>query len=99
MVPNEDWEKVRYDLSEKLGPPLEEVPQVFQNGFGARWEYERGFWNKGDVVAYAGVKVETLGHQAINNPFTNQPDLDGIEITVTDAQHAKLPQTRPNSLD
>jgi hypothetical protein len=99
MVPNEDWDKVRYDLSEKLGPPLEEVPQVFQNGFGARWEYDRGFWSKGDIVAYAGIQVETLGHQAINDPFTNKPAVNGIETTVTDAQHAKLPQTRPNSLD
>jgi len=98
-VPNDDWAKIRYDLSEKLGEPLSEVPQVFQNGFGAKWEYDQGFWNKGDIVAFAGIKVETLGNQAIVNPLTHRADTRGIEIKITDAQHAKLPQTRPNSLD
>jgi hypothetical protein len=98
-ISNEDWAKVKYDLSQKLGEPQSEVPQVFQNGFGARWEYDQGFWVKQDIVAYAGIKVETLGNEAIRNPFTNQPDTQGIEVTITDAIHAKLPQTRPNSLD
>jgi hypothetical protein len=34
-VPDDDWDKVRYDLSQKLGEPVSEPPQVYQNGFGA----------------------------------------------------------------
>jgi hypothetical protein len=98
-IPNEDWDKVRFDLSEKLGPPAKEVPQVFQNGFGARWEYEQAFWQKDDVVAFAKIKVATIGGSAIRNPATNLPDTEGIEVTITDAEHAKLPSTLPNSLD
>jgi hypothetical protein len=98
-IPNEDWDKVRFDLTEKLGEPLKEVPQIFQNGFGARYEYEQGFWQKGDIVAFGKIKVATLGNRAINNPFTNLPDTEGIEVTITDAEHAKLPETRPNMLD
>jgi hypothetical protein len=41
LIANEDWEKVRYDLTEKLGEPVSEVPQVFQSEFGARWEYDQ----------------------------------------------------------
>src|ERR1700747_1151994 len=40
-IPNEDWQKVKYDLTEKLGQSASEVPEVYQNGFGARWEYEQ----------------------------------------------------------
>jgi hypothetical protein len=36
LIPNNDWDKVRFDLTQKLGEPLSEVPQMFQNGFGAR---------------------------------------------------------------
>lgn len=41
FVSNQDWQKVRDDLTEKLGAPSGEVPQVYQNGFGAHWEYVR----------------------------------------------------------
>ena len=98
-VPNEDWEKIRYDLTEKLGEPKSEVPTVYQNAYGARWEYNQGFWEKGNTVAFAGVRVAHLGSQAINAPLSNQPQTEGIQITVTDAVHAKLPRTTANSLD
>src|SRR2546421_7923612 len=80
-IPNEDWDKVRFDLTEKLGEPAKELPQVFQNAFGAHYEYEQGFWQKGSIVAFAKIKVATLGNQAIRNPFTNRPDTEGIEVT------------------
>ena len=99
MIPNDDWDKVKYDLTQKIGDPLSEAPTVYQNGFGAKWEYGKGFWVKGDVVAAAGVRVEHLGNEAIKNPFTNQPDTQGIEITIMSAERAKLPSTTPNSLD
>lgn len=98
-VPNDDWEKVRYDLSQKLGEPVSEVPDVYQNGFGARWEFNKGFWVKGDVVASAGVKVSAIGSTAVRDPFTNQPTTEGIEINITDSKHAKLPSTTPSTLD
>jgi hypothetical protein len=66
-IPNEDWDKVRYDLTEKLGPPAKEVPQLYQNGFGARWEYEQGFWQKENLVAFAKIKVANIGGVAITS--------------------------------
>jgi len=99
MIPNNDWEKVKYDLSQKLGEPQSEVPEVYQNGFGARWEFNQGFWLKDSTVAYAGIKVANVGGRAINSPFSHQPETQGIEITITDAVHAKLPSTTSNSLD
>lgn len=95
MIPNEDWDKVKYDLTQKLGEPLSDAPTVYQNGFGARWEYGKGFWVKGDTVAAAGVRV--AGGPA--NPFTHQQFTHGIEITIMSAERAKLPSTTPNSLD
>jgi hypothetical protein len=95
MVPNEDWEKVRYDITEKMGPPTSEVPQVYQNGFGARWEYDQGFWVKDNIAVCAGIQVLA----GIEKAFGPGPATDGIQITITDAEHAKLPSTRPNSLD
>jgi hypothetical protein len=99
IIPNDDWEKVRYDLTEKLGDPLSDAPTVYQNGFGARWEFDKGFWVKGDIVAAAGVKVLNIGGAAIHKPFSNQPDTAGIEITIMSAERAKLPSITPNSLD
>ncbi|HEY4054256.1 MAG TPA: hypothetical protein VGL74_10950 [Terriglobales bacterium] len=99
MIPNDDWEKVKYDLTQKLGEPQSEVPDVYQNGFGARWEFNQGFWLKDSTVAYAGIKVLNIGGRAIDKPFSNQPDTQGIEITITDSVHAKLPDTTTNSLD
>jgi hypothetical protein len=98
-VPNEDWEKVRYDLIQKMGQPASEVPEVYQNGFGARWEFSRGFWSTGNVVVAAGVKVESVGGVAMSGPFSNAPQTRGIEVTITDAEHAKLPSTRPSTVD
>jgi hypothetical protein len=99
FIPNEDWEKVRYDITDKMGAPASEVPQTFQNGFGARWEYNQGFWSKGDTVVFAGIKVDSVAGQAITSPFSNQPSTRGIEVTITDAEHAKLPSTTANSMD
>lgn len=99
MIPNNDWDKVKYDLTQKLGEPLSEAPTVYQNGFGARWEYGKGFWVKGNVVAAAGVKVAHLGNQAINGLGSNTPETEGIEITIMSAERAKLPSAAPNSLD
>jgi hypothetical protein len=96
FVPDEsEWEKVKYDLTQKLGSPSSDVPQIFQNGFGARWEYDQGFWVNGNTVAYAGIKVSTFGHRL----FSNAPMTEGIEVNITDAQHAKLPSTTPSTLD
>lgn len=50
LVPNEDWERVKHDVSRKLGAPLSEVPQVYKNGFGASWDYDQGFWQKEGLV-------------------------------------------------
>lgn len=94
LIPNEDWDKVSYDLTQKLGNPVSEVPDVYQNNFGARWEFNKGFWIKEDIVAYAGIKV-----LPVQKPFSSQPATDGIEIKITDAKHAKLPATRPSTLD
>jgi hypothetical protein len=101
-VANADWEKVRDDLSEKLGPPSREMPQVYQNGFGAHWEYGQGFWQSANLVAFAKVKVANLGGVAINKPFSNTPETEGIEVTITTpeyAKHSKLLSTSPNSMD
>lgn len=98
-VPNDDWAKIKYDLSEKLGSPISEVPEVFQNSFGARWEYNQGFWQKGDIVAFAGINVETFGGQAMTDPWTHTPMTRGIQLRITDSVHAKLPSTTANSLD
>jgi hypothetical protein len=54
---------------------------------------------KGNVVVYAGVKVLTLGGSAIADPLSNGAATRGIEVTITDAEHAKLPSTTPNSMD
>lgn len=95
FIPKEDdWEKVRYDLTQKLGDPVSEVPDVYQNGLGARWEFNKGFWMKGDVVAFAGIKV-----MPIHRVFGSGPATSGIEITITDPVHAKLPSTTPSTLD
>src|SRR5882724_8738736 len=80
FVPNNDWEKVRYDLTQKLGEPKSEVPQVFQNNFGARWEVAQGFWQKGDTVAFAKVHVMTVGHEVSTNPLTGRASSSGIEV-------------------
>lgn len=93
FIPHDDWEKVKYDLTEKLGNPVSEIPDVYQNGFGARWEFSQGMWIKDDLVAVAGTKVDTAP------VFGNRPTSEGIQVSVTDKVHAKLPSTRPNSLD
>lgn len=90
-----EWEKVKYDLTEKLGPPTSDVPQIYQNGFGARWEYDQGFWIHDSTVAYAGVKVSKY----VTRVFGNDPATEGIEINITDTDHAKLPSNRPSTLD
>ena len=96
FVPDErEWEKVKYDLTQKLGPPSSDVPNVYQNGFGAKWEYDQGFWVHGDIVAYAGIKVSKMSHQL----FSNAPSTGGIELTITDAASAKLPSRMPSTLD
>ena len=92
-IPDEnEWGKVRYDLIQKLGEPASEIPTVYQNAFGARWEYSQGFWVHGDTVAFAGIKT---------NNFTtrSRPATEGIELTITDATRAKLPETRASTLD
>lgn len=99
MVPNEDWEKVRYDLSQKMGEPRSEVPESYQNLYGAKWEFNQGLWVKGDTVAAAGIKVMKLFGSTITDPFSNKPSTEGIEINITNAKRAGLPETRPNSLD
>jgi hypothetical protein len=99
LIPNNDWDKVRFDLTQKLGEPLSEVPQTFQNGFGARWEYNQGFWRKGDLVAVAGIKVVELGGIAVRGAFSNAPATDGIQITIESALNAGRPDTSANSLD
>lgn len=98
-VPNEDWLKLKYDLTEKLGEAISQVPEIFQNAFGARWEYNQGFWQKADIVAFAGIQVDTLGNKATIDPWSHTPITHGIEVRITDAAHAKLPSTRANSLD
>jgi hypothetical protein len=99
-VPNEtEWEKTKYDLTEKLGPPVSEVPQVYQNAFGATWAYSRGFWVKDDIVVSAGIKVQTMLGSPMPGLFTNRPSTAGIEVNITDATRAKMPYTTPNSMD
>jgi hypothetical protein len=99
LIPNNDWDKVRFDLTQKLGEPSSEVPQIFQNGFGARWEYNQGFWRKGDLVAVAGIKVVELGGVAMRGFMSNSPATEGIQITIESAQSAGTPDTSANSLD
>ncbi len=102
FVANEDWDQVRDDLTGKLGMPVKDIPQVYQNLFGARWEYGQGFWQSGEVLAFAHVKVAELGGRAINQPFTNNPETEGIEITITNlevARHLRLLGPSRNTLD
>jgi hypothetical protein len=94
-----DWDKIKYDLTEKLGKPISEVPTVYQNAFGARWEYDHGFWVKDRIVASAGIRVEHAGGAAHPGLFSNHPETSGVEIIIMSAERAKLPSTRPNSLD
>lgn len=93
-IPNDDWEKIRFDLTSKLGEPLSEVPQVYQNLFGARWEFNRGVWRKGDLVAFAEVEAAPDGACLRNSPCTT-----GIRVTIMSAEKAEMPDTKPNSLD
>ena len=102
FVANENWQKVRDDLTEKLGAPSKEVPQVYQNGFGAHWEYGQGFWQAANLVVFAQVKVANVGGAAITRPFSNTPETEGIEIRIMGpemAKRAKLLSTGPNSID
>jgi hypothetical protein len=101
FVPNEDWQKVRDDLTEKLGAPSKEVPQVYQNGFGAHWEYGQGFWQATDLVAFAKVKVANVGGVTINRPFSNTPQTEGIEVRIMGPEMAKRAKLLPggNTLD
>lgn len=94
-----DWEKVRYDLTQKLGEPRSEVPDVYQNLLGARWEANQGLWVKDDIVAAAGIKVAKVFGSAIQDPFTNAPSTEGIQIKIMSAARARLPETRPSTLD
>lgn len=94
-----EWDKVKYDLTQKMGEPLSTVPEVYQNGFGAKWEYGKGFWQSGDIIAFAGVRVANIGGAAVNFPLSNRPETMGVQVTITDAKHAKLPQTEKSSLD
>jgi hypothetical protein len=100
---NNDWEKLRYDLSQKLGEPSSEPPEVYGNLFGARWEFNQGFWRKGDIVAYAGEKVETIGGCGFADTLSQSrmphPCSDSIELVITTAQIAGTPDKRRNSLD
>jgi hypothetical protein len=99
LIPNDDWAKVRYDLTQKLGEPVSEVPRTFQNGFGARWEYNQGFWRKGDLVAVAGIKVAEIGGVAMRGFMSNAPSTEGIQITIESAESAGTPDTAANSLN
>lgn len=85
-----DWEKVKYDLTEKLGEPRSEVPEVYQNLMGARWEANQGLWVKDDIVAAAGIKVLKLFGSPMQDPFTNAPTTEGIQIKIMSAERAKL---------
>jgi hypothetical protein len=101
-VPNNDWEKVRFDLSQKLGQPTSEAPQEYQNGFGAHWEFNQGFWRKGNVIAYAGMQVSTLGHCggfAAALASSSQPCSEAIRIVITTPERAGTPDSKANSLD
>jgi len=54
------------------------------------------------VLAFAHVKVAELGGRAINQPFTNNPETEGIEITITNlevARHLRLLGPSRNTLD
>src|SRR5437667_12584276 len=57
LIQNEDWVRVKYDLSQKLGPPTSEVPEFYQNAFGACWEVSQGVSVQGDTVVVAGVNM------------------------------------------
>jgi hypothetical protein len=98
FVPNADWEKVRYDTTDKMTTCFRSAAGVPKR-FGARWEYNQGFWSNGTTVVFAGIKVVTIGDEAIRSPFSNQPATRGIEVTITDAEHAKLRSTSPNTMD
>ena len=54
------------------------------------------------MVAFAKVKVANLGGVAINRPFSNTPETEGIEVTITNPEYAKkgkLLSAGPNSMD
>jgi hypothetical protein len=35
----------------------------------------------------------------MRNPLSHRIETEGIEVTITDAEHAKLPSTTPSTLD
>jgi hypothetical protein len=94
-----EWEKVRYDLTQKMGEPRSEVPEIYQNLLGARWEANQGLWVKDDIVAAAGIKVAKLFGAPMQDPLTKAPETEGIQIKIVSAERAKLPETRPSTLD
>ena len=53
------------------------------------------FWVKDNIVVYAGIRVLA----GIEKAFGPGLATEGIQITITDAEHAKLPETRPSTLD
>ena len=99
FVKSDDWEKVKYDLTQKFGQPASETPQVYQNLFGARFEYGQGYWTSGTLVAIAKVKVDEHGSPLANMTGDHRPATRGIEVIVTDAHRAKLPSAMPSTLD
>jgi hypothetical protein len=89
-VPNNDWERIRLDLSAKLGEPTSEAPQEYQNLFGAHWQFDQGFWRKGNLIAHAGIKVGPI--DACGGPCK-----EGIEIVITTPE--RVADGQANSLD
>jgi hypothetical protein len=101
LIADDEWEKVKYDLTQKMGEPSIEQPQVFQNGFGARWEFGQAVWQKDNLVALARVRVITMAGRAVpRSPFSGPgPQTEGVEVIIMDAVRAELPSTKASILD
>jgi len=100
VVPDLDqsspWEKVLYDIKNKLGNPTDSKPIIMQNGFGATFSYESAIWRLHDPT----------GEHYL---FGREAPLEGADaatkivlITLTSknaAQHEKELQNKPSTID
>jgi hypothetical protein len=69
MIAKDGWDKVREDLTAKLGEPTKEMPQTYQNAFGARYEFSSGFWQATNLVVFAREIVASSGGHGLDSLF------------------------------
>jgi hypothetical protein len=87
QLPEEaEWENLAADITAKLGKPVDQHGQTFQNKFGARWEFPLSTWEKDGVIATALVEAKTeFDGKAITTA--------GIKVFITSS--AKYKRDKP----